>query len=59
MNFQLMINLLFLVCFDIVFFLFILQKYKNAVRKVCKELTKGEGQEEDQENQLNFDLSVR
>ena len=51
--------MLFLVCFDIVFFLFILQKYKNAVRKVCKELTKGEGQEEDQENQLNFDLSVR
>ena len=58
MNFQPIINLLFLVCFDI-FFLFILQKYKNAVRKVCKELTKGEGQEEDQENQLNFDLSVR
>ena len=57
MNFQLIINLLFLVCFDIV--LFFLQKYKNAVRKVCKELTKGEGQEEDQENQLNFDLSVR
>lgn len=58
MNFQLIINLLFLACFDI-FLKFILQKYKNAVRKVCKELTKGEGQEEDQENQLNFDLSVR
>ena len=50
--------MLFLACFDI-FLKFILQKYKNAVRKVCKELTKGEGQEEDQENQLNFDLSVR
>ena len=59
MNFQLIINLLFFSLFWHCFFLFILQKYKNAVRKVCKELTKGEGQEEDQENQLNFDLSVR
>lgn len=40
-------------------FFFIYKKYKNAVRKVCKELAKGEEQEEDQENRLNFDLSAR
>ena len=43
--------------FDFVFVLG--KKYKNAVRKVYKELEQNRQQEEDQENVIAFDFNTR